>query len=65
MEILRKGESGAIPFRTGRFFTVDSKWFFTTREGNNHGPYNSKDDAEVNLEFFIGNIFHAEQQLRS
>ncbi len=65
MEILRKGESGGIPFRTGRFFTVDSKWFFTAREGINYGPYNSKYDAEVNLEFFINNVFCVEQSFKA
>ena len=65
MDILRKGESGAIPFRTGRFFTADSKWYFATREGINHGPYNSKYDAEVNLEFFINNVFQVEKTLKA
>lgn len=54
--MLRKGESGAIPFRTGRFFNVDSKWYFSSREGVDHGPYNSKLDAEANLDFFIHSV---------
>ena len=60
MQILRKGESGVIPFRTGRFFTVDTEWYFTTREGTDYGPYKSKFDAEVNLEFFISNVIYDE-----
>jgi len=51
--MLRKGESGTIPFRTGRFFSVDNQWYFATREGVEHGPYKSKYDAEVNLDFLI------------
>ena len=65
MEILRKGESGVIPFRTGRYFTVDSKWFFSTREGIDHGPYNTKYDAEINLEFFISNVMRVENSLKA
>ena len=60
MEILRQGESGTIPFRTGRFFSIDSQWYFATREGVDHGPYNSKFDAEVNLDFFISNLLYQE-----
>ena len=46
MQRHRKGESDNIPYRTGRFFVVDSKWFFTTREGIEHGPFLTKEKAE-------------------
>jgi hypothetical protein len=36
-------------FRTDRYFLSDGKWFFTTREGTNHGPFDTHDDAECAL----------------
>jgi Domain of unknown function (DUF6316) len=33
-------------FRTDRFFRSDGKWFFTTREGGNLGPFDTHEDAE-------------------
>ena len=26
-------------FRSDRYFVVDGKWYFTTREGSNEGPF--------------------------
>jgi len=65
MDMLRKGESGVIPFRSGRFFSIENKWYFSSREGIDHGPYDSKHDAEVNLDCFINNIMRVEQSLRA
>lgn len=49
----RNGESGAIPFRTGRFFVVENKWYFTCREGLDKGPYFSRNEAELSLKAFL------------
>ena len=49
----RSGELGEVPFRSNRFFSVDNKWFFSTREGFNSGPYSNKDRAVESLERFI------------
>jgi len=35
----RSGEEGPVPFRSGRFFWVGGKWYFTTREGFDSGPF--------------------------
>lgn len=56
METYRQGESGSIPFRTGRFFCVDAAWYFACREGLDHGPYYSKSEAEAALRDFIQNL---------
>ncbi len=32
-------------FRSDRYFVVDGKWYFTTREGSNEGPYASAAEA--------------------
>lgn len=56
MDMIRKGESGMIPFRSGRFFNIDTKWYYSSREGFDHGPFDTKSDAEVSLDVFIQNI---------
>jgi len=49
----RKGEDGNVPFRCERTYCVGNEWFFTTREGTEEGPYESKDEAEVELAFYM------------
>ncbi len=45
----RKGESGEIPYRSGRFFSADGSWYFSTREGNNVGPFETLQLARAGL----------------
>lgn len=63
--MLRKGESGVIPFRSGRFFNVETKWYFASREGIDHGPFDSKYDAEVSLNAFIQNIINVNKRMNA
>lgn len=63
--MLRKGESGVIPFRSGRFFNVENKWYFTSREGIDHGPFYSKYEAEVSLDIFIQNTIRTDKQMNA
>lgn len=56
METYRQGESGSIPFRSGRFFCVDTAWYFACREGLDHGPFASKTEAETALQDFLENL---------
>ena len=49
----RNGEGGAIPFRTGRFFVVENKWYYACREGMDKGPYSSRNEAELSLKAFL------------
>lgn len=49
----RVGENGNVPFRTDRFFTVADKWYFSTREGFDSGPYANKARAEDGLKRFL------------
>jgi len=49
----RQNELGNIPFRSDRFFTVGSKWYFTTREGFDSGPYANRERAEKSLQRFL------------
>ncbi len=49
----RNGESSDPPFRSGRYFCVGNRWYFTTREGFDSGPYSSKQRAETGLNRFL------------
>ncbi|KAA8982460.1 MULTISPECIES: DUF6316 family protein [Gammaproteobacteria] len=50
----RAGEERTpIPFRSSRFFCVGNRWYFTTREGFDSGPYATRERAEVGLRRFL------------
>lgn len=49
----REGEQGEIPFRSSRFFSVGNKWYFSTREGFDSGPYANKERAVHSLQSFL------------
>lgn len=51
--INRKGEDGSVPFRTERFFAVGNRWYFSTREGVDSGPYASRERAAEGLKRFL------------
>lgn len=53
METHRSGEIHAIPFRSGRFFYVDSNWYFACRDDTDQGPFDSKPEAEAGLIMYI------------
>ena len=59
----RKGELGAVPFRSGRFFYIDSKWYFACREGKEIGPFTSKQAAEEALAKYIEEMHCQEEPL--
>lgn len=42
--VVQKNESSGemCASRSGRVFHRDGAWYFRTREGHEHGPYNSK-----------------------
>jgi len=49
----RKGENGAVPFRSGRFFNIDTDWYFACREGQNLGPFRSRGEAANALKNYL------------
>ena len=55
MESNRQGEAGSAPFRTGRFFSVNGNWYFSTREGTDCGPYRNRSEAEAALSNLVRN----------
>lgn len=40
-------------FRSDRYFVVDKKWYFTTREGTNEGPFDSAEAARQGLARYL------------
>lgn len=46
-------ERTSIPFRSSRFFCVGNRWYFTTREGFDSGPYATRERAEIGLRRFL------------
>ena len=40
-------------FRTGRVYSVDGAWFFTTREGIDVGPYATELEAGIEAELLV------------
>lgn len=50
----RKGEDPKhIRFRANRLFLSGSAWYFSTREGKEHGPFFTKKEAQTAIEKFI------------
>lgn len=49
----RGGDLREVPFRSNRFFCVGDKWYFSTREGFDSGPYADKDRAKTGLDRFL------------
>jgi hypothetical protein len=45
----RRGETPAIRYRTDRFYCSNSHWYFSTREGNEVGPFPTRAEAETAL----------------
>lgn len=60
----RHGEQGAIPFRTGRFYCVDSEWWFAIRRGPDQGPYSTKTQAKQSLIEYLNDQFTFEKHLK-
>ena len=58
----RRGENGSVPFRSGRFFNIDSLWYFACREGD-HGPFANRKDAEAALALYVRDINTFDQRI--
>ncbi|MFV2059772.1 MAG: DUF6316 family protein [Gammaproteobacteria bacterium] len=52
----RQGESGNIPFRSGRFYNIDAQWYFSCREQSNIGPFPKKEDAHQALTVYLDDL---------
>ena len=47
------GEDANVHFQMDRFVQMNGQWFYTTREGEEKGPFDSKADAEGDLIAYI------------
>ena len=59
----RVGEAGAVPNRSARFHQKDNYWYYSTREGVDIGPFDSREDAEVGVGEFIDFICASEPKV--
>ncbi|TQV65988.1 hypothetical protein FKG94_27740 [Exilibacterium tricleocarpae] len=55
----RSGEYGEVPVRNERVFQKNSYWYYTTREGVDIGPFDSRVAAEAGAEEFVDFILSA------
>ena len=53
---LRKNEPEKVWFRSSRCFCVGEKWFFSTREGVDVGPFGNREKAERAVMRYIDSI---------
>lgn len=53
MHTHRNGEFGVIPQRRRRFYNNGKHWFFITRDGKHHGPYQHFREAEADLKLYL------------
>lgn len=49
-------DADALYFQMDRFMQQNDEWFYTTREGEERGPFKSKDDAEKDLIAYLKTI---------
>ncbi len=54
--LTRSGEGINTRFRTERYFCICGEWFFSTRENLQIGPFQNRDDAEVELMFVLRHL---------
>ena len=45
-------------------FSVGSEWYFTTREGDDVGPFETKQEAEEALSLFLRHYAGQDQQMK-
>ena len=52
--LARKGEDiMQVRFRVDRLFAIGTRWYFSTREGIDQGPYQSKENANAAITNYI------------
>lgn len=51
--INRFNEEGAIPFRSDRFYQNNNEWFFSVRQTEDQGPFQTFEDARLGLTAYI------------
>lgn len=59
----RHGETGAVQFRSERFYKISDEWWFAIRRGPDQGPYPTRTAARKALIKFINDQIEFERQL--
>lgn len=49
-------DADALYFQMDRFMQQNDEWFYTTREGEERGPFKSKHEAEEDLVAFLKSL---------
>ncbi|ARN72776.1 DUF6316 family protein [Oceanicoccus sagamiensis] len=52
----RQGEKSAQHYRAERYFCISGEWFFSTREDLQVGPFQNKDEAEMELMLYLRHV---------
>lgn len=60
----RRGESAPYPFRSTRIFNANGAWYFSTREGEDVGPFPDRQEAEASLLEYLRKIAISDQQIQ-
>lgn len=55
---VRLGEKNKTWFRSDRILQINDRWFFLTREQTQEGPFASRQEAERELNYYIGHMNH-------
>jgi len=61
----RLESEGQIKFRTDRFYSTNSEWYFCVRRGPDQGPFVDRSSAENALIQFIQEQKEMESRLRA
>jgi len=54
----RAHEEDKTRFRTDRFYTINNKWYFASRENDNIGPFSNLSEARKALRLYLETIKH-------
>ena len=49
----REGETEKSWLRCNRFYILKDQWYFSTREGLDHGPFANKEEAQEKLGLYL------------
>ena len=52
----RVGENGLLPFRRKRVFNIGTQWYFAVRDGNDCGPFESMQEAQMELNLYLSEL---------
>jgi len=49
----RQGETHPSPKRSKRYYSIDSEWYFNTREDDPQGPFKNLGEAKDGLKTYL------------